>query len=1044
MIAWFVRNGVAANLLMGVLIVGGLFSIQAIRLQMFPEFELDTITVRVPYPGATPAETEEGICMRVEEAIQDLEGIKEMTSGAMEGAGVVSVEVERGYDVDVLLNEMKVRVDSITSFPEEAERPVVEKATITQNVIQVTLSGQADTRTLKRLAEKVRDGLLTLPEISQVDIGGVPEYEISIEVAEETLRRYGLTFEEVARAVRESSLDLPAGLLRTESGEILLRTKGQAYTGDAFANIILRTLPDGTRLTLGDVATVRDGFEETEVQEVYKDLPAVTLTVKATTNQNVLEVVDAAKAYVETVRSELPPGMEITAWGDISFYLRGRLNMLLENGVIGLVLVLGLLTLFMRPSIAFWVALGIPVSFLGALLVMGVLDLSINIVSLFGFIMVLGIVVDDAIVVSESVFTHFQRHGPGVDQAIRGSHAVAVPVTFAVLTTVAAFVPILFLPGFQGKLFKPIPYVVIASLMFSLLESKLILPYHLTLCKVGSGNRAKLGLLLRLQRAAADALEHFVGKIYQPLLERALKARYVTVAIFLCSLLVTVGLIAGGWLRFVFVPGVPSDYIRVQLTMVEGTPSAQTKAAMDRLVAGLKQTIAEVEAEGMADPIEQWLYVRGSQPFGGGPRGGGRAASGSNMGDIIIEMQKSENRVISAPDFADRWRANIGAIPGVKDLSFDARAAGGHGKPVDVQITGQDFGAMASAAGELKEALNRYTGIYDIQDNYSGSKREIQLSIKPEAEVLGLTQADLARQVRQAFYGEEAQRVQRGRDEIKVMVRYPKARRRSVGELENLRIRTADGIEVPFSEVAEVSMGRGYSTITRVDRKRAINVFAEVDKATFDMEAFHKELRENLMPRIMKDHPGLTWTLEGEAREQSESMTSLALGALVVLFAIYALMAVPLGSYLQPLIVMAVIPFGLVGAAGGHLLMGHDLSFLSMLGILALAGVLVNDSLVLVDYINQQVRSGVNQLEAVHGAGAARFRAILLTSLTTFAGLTPILLERSLQAQFLIPMALSLAFGVLFGTLITLFLVPSIYLILEDLKGAVSKGVHAI
>lgn len=1044
MIAWFARNGVAANLLMGVIIVGGLVSISNMRMQMFPDFDLDTITVHVPYPGSTPAETEEGICVLVEEAIQDLDGIKQMTSQAYEGAGSVIVEVERGQDVDRLTADIKTRVDAITNFPEESEEPIVEKLILVQDVIHITVYGQADPRTLKRLGERVRDGLLDSPKITQVVVSGLPDYEISIEVSESTLRRYGLTLDDVARAVRASSLDLPAGTIRTRGGEVLVRTTGKAYTGDAFAAIVLRTDTDGRRLTLGDVATVRDGFEETTVRSIYENKPAVSLTVRATRNQNVLEVVDATKAFVQDIRGDLPPGIEIDTWGDISFYLRGRLNMLLENGAVGLLLVFGALTLFLRPSLAIWVALGIPVCFMGTFALMGFANISINIISLFGFIMVLGIVVDDAIVVGESVFTHYQKYGSGVESAIRGSHAVALPVTFAVLTTIAAFIPILFLPGFQGKLFQPIPYVVIASLLFSLVESKLILPYHLTLCKVGDHNRTRLNLLQRVQRSISDGLERFIEKVYQPFLGVALRRRYVTLAVFVSLFVIVLSLLVTGWMRFVFVPGVPSDYISAQLTMAEGTPIEQTEATLERMIAALNVAIDEVKEREGQDPIEHWAYVLGSHGFRQGPRNTGGSNAASNYGDIMIEMQKSENRVISAPEFAKRWRELIGELPGVKEMSFRSRAAGGAGSPVDLRIVGLDFDAMTAVAQAVKTQLATYQGIYDIADSFSGAKREIQLTIKPQGEILGLTQADLARQVRQAFYGAEAQRIQRGRDEIKVMVRYPEDERRSIGNLENMRIRTADGREVPFYEVAEATMGRGFNTIKRVDRKRAINVTAEVDKETVDMTAVNRDLSENFMPELMRQYPNVSWSFEGEARDQRESMQSLKIGAIGVLFVIYALMAVPFKSYTQPLIVMSVIPFGLIGAIFGHLLFGKDMSFLSIMGCLALSGVLVNDSLVMVDYVNQQVRSGVDHLEAVWSAGAARFRAIMLTSLTTFLGLFPILLERSLQAQFLIPMALSLAFGIVFGTLITLLLVPSVYLILEDVKALASRMWRAL
>lgn len=1042
MIKWFANNGVAANLLMLIICGGGLASMFfKTKIELFPQFSLDTITIQVPFRGGAPEEVEVNVIQRIEERIQDLEGIKKMTSTAVEGRGVVSLEVDQGYDARKLLDDVKVRVDAIDTFPEETEKPIVEELLIKREVIAVAIYGDTDERTLKQLSEEVRDDLVAIPGITQVAITGIRDFEIAVEVSESDLRRYGLTFQDVVDAVRRSSIDLPGGTIKTGGGEILLRTMGQAYTGEEFESLVLLTADDGTRLTLGDIATVNDGFTDDELLTVYNRQPAVTLMVYEVGTQSPLDISAKVKQYVADKQLELPVGISIDYWRDSSFYLWGRLNMLIENGIIGLALVLVVLTLFLRPSLAFWVTLGIPISFLGTFLIMPWLDVSVNLISLFGFILVLGIVVDDAIVVGESVFTTFQREGPGVQSSVRGAQAVSVPVTFAVLTTAVAFTPLLNLPGFLGKFIYAIPMVVIPTLLFSLVQAKLILPYHLSLCKVGDRHRENLNWFQRMQRKISDGLEWHIDNHYRPMLRWCLNNRYLTFAGFTGLFILVIALMAGGWVKRVEFPNVPSDYISVKLVLPDGAPAQSTRAALDQITDALYAVVNDSKAAGRANPIENIKTTLGQSGFGGGPGGSPGGSASSNIGEVVIEMLKSENLADedSAVVFANRWREKIGIIPGVKELTFNAVAAGGQGSPVDVQVSGGTLDDLRNFANDLKAKLAEYDGIYDIRDNLSDSQKEIQLDIKPSAEVLGLSLGQLGRQVRQAFFGEEAQRIQRGRDDIRVMIRYPEEERRSLGNLEDMRIRAPDGREVPFSEVAEAELGRGYAAITRVDRERVVNIFADADKDRIDLNAVNRDLREEIVPELLEKYPSLRASFEGEQREVRESNNVLLSNALLVLFVVYALLAIPFRSYLQPLIVMVVIPYGLCGAVGGHVIMGlfredgMPISRLSMFGMLALAGVVVNDSLVLVDYINRQRKKGIPLKDAVWESGAARFRPILLTSLTTFAGLSPILLEKSLQAQFLIPMAVSLSFGIVFATFITLILVPAIYLILEDI-----------
>lgn len=1052
MIAWFTRNGVAANLVMLIIVVGGLASLATIKRELFPQFSLDIITVRVPYLGAAPEEVEEAVVVRIEEAIQAVDGIKEIRSTAREGFGVVNAEVRKGADVSRVKDDIKARVDAITTFPAETERPIVEELLIQRDVIWLAIYGDAGERTLKELGEKVRDDLTMKPGISQAFVQGVRDYEISIEVSETDLRKYGLTFEEVANAVQRSSLDLPGGSIKTGGGEILLRTKEQAYEGPEFENLVLIARPDGTHIQLGDVATVVDGFTDDPVITRFNGKPASLVLVREVGDENPLEISSTVYDYVEEAQSTwLPQGITIAPWGDSSFYLQGRINMLVENGLYGLLLVMLTLSLFLRPSLAFFVALGIPVSFLGTFLLGPVIGVSINLLSLFAFILVLGIVVDDAIVVGESVFTEFQRNGPGVESSIRGTHLVATPVTYAVLTTAVAFIPVLFLPGQLGKFFAAIPLVVIPTLLFSLVQSKLVLPYHLSLCKVGDRRgRGKLNLLFRMQRAVADGLERFIEKVYRPVLRVCLNWRYPTMAGFCAVLIFCAGLIMGGWVKFSPFPSVPSDFIQVDLKLPEGSPVSQTERAIERIMGAMDEIVEEDVAGGKGNPLK---HIAAFVGFGEG-------ASGTNLAFVLVELSKSEIRDSDAVEISERWREKVGSIPGARQLRFNASAGPPSGLPVDIRLTGPDFEDLRAAAREIREELKTFPGLFDIRDTFSEGKQEIKLNLKPEAELLGLTPLELGSQVRAAFYGAEAQRIQRGRDDVRVMIRYPKEERISLGSLEEMRIRTPQGVEIPISEVAELSMGEGFPAISRIDRRRVINIQADADKEVADFGQINKAIyggrgpqkdsgEPPIIERIEASYPGVTLVKGGEARDWEETQASLVSGAILVAFMIYALLAIPFRSYLQPLIVMFVIPFGVGGAILGHWFTHfipwmniQDISLLSMLGIIALSGVVVNDSLVLVDYVNRNRRKGIPLSVAVWEAGAARFRPILLTSLTTFAGLTPILLEQSLQAQFLIPMALSLGFGVLFATFITLLLVPSVYLILEDLVWAVVTLFH--
>ena len=1049
-INWFARNPVAANLIMVLIIGGGLVSLfgGSIVQEVFPEFAIDLITIQVPYPGAAPEEAEEAICLRVEEAVRGLNGIKKLTSRARENIGVVTIHVESDADSRKLLDEVKARIDAIDTFPDETEKPIIQELTNRRQVIDVAIYGNTDELSLRHLAERVRDDLAALPEMSIVELSNARPYEISIEVSEDTLRRHGLTFDRIATAIRRSSLDLPGGSIKTPGGEVLLRTKGQAYTARDFEQLVLLTRPDGTRLTIADVATVVDGFADTDQSTKFQGEPAMLVSVFRVGGQDALSIGDAVSRYIERAERWMPEGVSLATWNNASKILRDRRDLLLRNGATGMVLVFITLALFLRFRLALWVMVGMLLSFMGAIWLMPVLGVSINMISLFAFILVLGIVVDDAIIAGENIYTHQHRTGKALQGAIDGAREISVPVVFAVLTTIAAFVPLIAITGMIGKVMYVIPLVVISCLAWSLIESLWILPAHLSHYKHRDPNEPrKENLWQRFQGRFANKVELAMTGYYRPFLNACLRRRYLTISVALSLLILTAGLILGGRLKWVFFPEVESDYVSATITMPPGTPVEVTAAAVLWLEESADQVRRELEENYGTDQFRYVITALGEHPFAtmqqqnsGALVGGERAA---HLGEVTIELQPAETRSAASADVADRWRELTGRIPGTVEQTFSSSLFE-PGKDIDIQLTGMDLENLRAAKDELESRLGEYAGVFEIGNSFRDGKEEIRLAIKPAAELTGLTLSDLGRQVRQAFHGEEAQRIQRGRDEIKVMVRYPEDERLSIANLERMRIRLPGGIEVPFSEVAEAVPGRGYASITRIDRRRAINVTADVDSSVASAGTVIKGLANDVLPKILARYPGVSYTFEGQQAEQRETIAGLVRGFIIAILVIFALLAIPLRSYLQPAIIMIAIPFGIVGAVLGHIALGYDLSILSMFGLVALTGVVINDGLVMVDFINRfRERHEGDIHRAVREAGVARFRPIVLTSLTTFVGLFPLLLEKSMQARFLIPMAVSLAFGVLFATLITLILIPAAYIVLEDLTGFVRRLVKS-
>jgi multidrug efflux pump subunit AcrB len=1025
MIAWFARNDVAANLLLISIVTGGLYCLHSVlKLEIFPEVEPDVISVSVPLRGATPEDIELGVAIRIEESVQDLEGIDKITSRSVEGFTSVRIEVDSDYEPRDLLNDIKNRVDSINTFPADTEKPVVSLAQHTHEVISVVVAGDYSEAEIRRFAEQIRDDLLRVKGITQVELDAVRKYEISIEASQDQLRDFNLSLADIARAIQRSSLDISAGNVRTDGGDVLIRSKGQAYRRAEFEDIVVKTNADGSIIRVADIASVNDGFEEVSLKTGFNGNFAGLIQVYRIGGQSAIEIADKVKDYINARQASLPVGMILSYWDDDSEYLKARLNTLISNGIQGGILVIILLAMFLTPSVAFWVFIGIPVSFLGALILMSLSGFSINIMSLFGFIIVLGIVVDDAIVTGENVYSRMREGGDPLDASIRGTKQVAIPVTFGVLTTIAAFSPLAFIEGRMGDFMGPIPAVVIPCLLFSLIESKLVLPAHLKHIKVNNGNSGGSGFS-RFQRRFANGFEQFVLDYYRPLLKFSVKHRYSVLTTFIGVLLLAVSLVMSGWAKFTFFPRVESDNAAVTLTMPVGTPFDVTDRHMQRITeAAFELQQKYTNGEGGEPIIRDILSTTGSA---------GRMGRADYFGQVLIETVPSDERIIDirTKDLVNEWRKIIGKIPGAESLTFRAELIR-TGDPVDIQFSANSLETLSEVGEQVKERLATYPTVFDIADSLSDGKEELQIELTQQGHVLGLTRAEIVSQVSQAFRGFEAQRIQRGRDDVRVIVRLPKEERSTTATLEEYLITAPDGRKIPLSHVATMKPGKGPATITRIDRYRTMNVTADIDKAKTNMKVLQEDL-DGYLQQLLINYPSVSYNFEGEAKHQRESFGSLQWGLVILLFAIYVLLALPLKSYIEPLIVMSVIPFGVIGAIGGHWIMGRDLSFLSILGLMALTGVVVNDSLVLVDFINQKKKQGMSLVESVLNAGIARFRPVLLTSLTTFFGLLPLMFEKSVQAQFLIPMGISLGFGILFATAITLIMIPANIMIVDDI-----------
>jgi multidrug efflux pump subunit AcrB len=1031
MIEWFAKNHVAANLMMfGIMIMGVLAVRNDIALELMPDFQLGLVSITTVLPGGNPKSIEETITSRIEEAIADLQGIKRMTSRSAEGFSTVTVEVESGYSEQDLLSDIKIRVDSLNTLPNDAERPVIESLEIPISVLGVAIYGDVAYDDLYRTAASIREELVLIDGVTQVSEIQAPNREMHIEVSPDVLRKYNLSVANVGEAIQRNAVDLSAGNLRTRDGDILVRANGQAYTKEAFEQIPILNSGDGV-LYLRDVAKVIDGYELREIETQFNGLPAITVEAQRVGKQSTIEVSDKVLQFIEDYQPKLGPGISLGTYHNTANVVEDRLSTLVQSALQGAILVLVLLSLFLRPSVAFWVGLGIPVCFLGGLAVMPLLGLSLNMLTMFAFLLVLGIVVDDAIVTGENIYRH-QRNGMSpADAALFGTKEVAVPVTFGVITTMVAFSPLLLVEGAIADLAAQIPLVVIPVLAFSLIESKLILPSHMSTIK--PRREDKISKFGRFQQGFSRGFETSVVKIYRPFLDICIRNKTITIVTSAMVFIVVTSSIATGWLRTSFFPEFEDNAIFVTLSMPTTTGFDTTKSHVLKIVEAADELSKEY-----IDPDTGESYFKYIVSVAGATIGPIGPSFGTNKGMVIMEFVQGENGLpegFSIRTVQDQLREGIGDIPGAEKLSLQA-TFGDFGRPISVALYGHNDDRIRDLSEQVREYLKSYPGVFDIQDNYSSGKEEIKLNIKPIANTLGLSQSSIAAQVRQAIYGFEAQRIQRGTDEVKVMVRYPLINRSSITDVSNIPIQSPRGDStIPLYELASLEASQSPSAIYHDQQRRAVTISANINAEQFDLNIIRADLGKYLSELFLYETE-ISYSLDGQAETQSETSASFLLGFILVIVLIYGLLAIPFKSFGQPFVVMSIIPLAIVGAIIGHYIMDLAFSMLSIMGILGLTGIVVNDSLVLVDYINQKRAEGMEVMDAVLTAGETRFRPVILTSLTTFAGLLPLMLNQSTQAQSLIPMAVSLGFGILFATIITLVITPVNYLVGRQIKYA--------
>ena len=1016
-IAFMARNSIAANLLMLILIGGGIWTMFKIQKEVFPQFQLDYVNVSVVYPGAAPEEVEQGILLPVEEAIRGIQGIKEIVSTANEGSGQVVVELVAGTNRMKAFQDIDQAVSRIRTFPDDIEEPEVNLQARQQDVMEIGLYGDVDIWTLRKLAERLRNRLLSNPQITQVEINNVPDYVTHIEIPRYNLRQYGLTLGQVADVIQQSSEDVPAGAVETTAGEILLRMQERKEWAEEFGNITIISSNSGAKVTLADIAVITDGFEETGFHGEFNQSPSVDLEIFRVGDQSPMEISETVQSILDEF--QLPPGVNYRIDSNRAEDYRERLALLTENGVLAIIIVMVILTLFLEYRLAFWVMMGMAISFIGGIIFLPLFGLSINMISMFGFLVVLGIVVDDAIVVGENVFEYRQKGMGYVEAAIKGTKDVSKPVIFSIMTTIIAFVPLLFMPGETGKFWKPLPAVVIVILAVSLLEALFILPSHLA----HISDKPRKGWTKRLenwQQSFSEGFNRFIDKYYRPVLDLCLKFRYITLTAAIALLLIVGGYAYSDHMGMIMMPEVAADEIEAGVRLPVGTTPYQAAKVAEDLTQATRRMFEENDLDKVAEGIK--TNVRGQ-----------------NFIDIEIVMLPPDERDMGAKELIEIWRDNIGEVEGVDQITFEAeRGPGGYQQDISVDLSHTDIEVLERASTAFLERMQTFENTRDVNDNYNKGKMQYDFKLLPEGRSLGLTSNEVGRQVRDAFYGALAMRQLRGTNEIEVRVKLPLEERRDIQNLENFLVRTEGGVEVPLMDVVNVEQHEAFTNINRRDGRRVVNVGMDVEPANAVSRVL-ASVKQEVLPQMRADFPGLTWTFEGSQADMRESTQSLWSGFSMAMLIIYALLAIAFSSYTQPFIVMAAIPFGIVGAVLGHIFLGYDLSIVSLMGLIALSGVVVNDSLIMIDYANKK-RDDLSVYDAIHEAGLRRFRPIMLTTLTTFGGLTPIILETSAQAQYLIPMAVSLGFGIIFATSIILVIVPCLYLALEDITLYIKEG----
>lgn len=1012
-LAWMVRNRITPNLLMLVLLVGGLWMTTKIKQEVFPEFEEDTVTVNVAYPGTSPEEVEQGVILAIEEAVRGLEGISEIRATAAENQATVVLELLAGTDYSKIYQDVQQAISRITTFPEDAEKPQITLDTRRRDVLTLQIYGEVSEWDLHWAAEQVRDRLLQDPGITQIELEGARAYEIHVEVSQENLRSYGLTLQAIAQTIAATALDRSGGSVETASGEILLRVRERRDWATEFGSIPIIANQTGTVLRLGDIATITDGFENTDTFATYNGVRAIGIEIYRVGDQTPIGVAGSVRSALTHIMQDLPPSIQYAILKDRSEIYKQRLTLLLKNGFYGLVLVLVILSIFLEYKLAFWVTIGIPTSFLGTILFLPGFDVSINMISLFAFIIALGIVVDDAIIAGENIYEYRQQGKNFMEAAIVGGRDIAVPISFSILTNIVAFLPLMFVPGSFGKIWAVIPVVVSTAFLISWFEAIFILPAHLAHGE--SNSMTRMGATFHhIQQQFSRTFVRFIENTYGPFLRQAIGHRYVTVSLAVGLFIIVLAYPYSGRMGFILMPKVEADFALATSTLPFGSPSSESIRVRDVLVNAANQIINQQGDQTVSTGI--FALVR------------------ENIVEVRVYLPPPELRPLSTGKLTALWRNQTPDISGIESLRFESDSGGpGRGASISVELSHQNIDMLDRASAELAERLTEFDKVKDVDDGYAPGKPQLDFHINEEARSLGLTSQEIARQVRNAFYGSEALRQQRGRNEIKVLVRFPEGERSSEYHVENLVIRTPARRDVPLYQVATVTKGRAYRDITRRDGRRTVTVTANVVPIK-ETSRILAALKNELLPDILGKYPGLTFSFEGRQADMRDAIRSFFYSSILALIIIYVLLAIPFRSYIQPAIVMTAIPFGIVGAILGHMIMGYNISIISIMGIIALGGVVVNDSLIMIDYANIKRREGLHPMEAISQAGIRRFRPILLTTLTTFGGLGPMIFETSRQARFMIPMAVSLGYGILFSTAIMLLLIPCLYLIVEDIN----------